>query len=80
MILELIKRAGQSELTLSFTDDGTTLTCEVLDSSNVSWYSISSTDKWEVITTINDYISDPVAFSQRYVESVGEVELITVEA
>jgi hypothetical protein len=79
MILELIKKAGTMELSLSFFHDGNALSCDVVDSNDVCWYSYSSIDQLEVVNMINDYITNPVSFSQRFMDSIGEVDEIVLE-
>jgi len=70
MILELVRKAGASDLSLKFSSTGNEVQCEVVGKNLEVWYSYSSLDLIDLFNTINDYITSPSEFALRLAESV----------
>lgn len=80
MIVELTRRASAQGLSLTFSYEGGKFSCECKDSMDKLWYSYESSDSIDVLVTISDFVSDPVAFSRRVMASIDESELIVIGA
>lgn len=74
MILELIKKAGEQKLSLTFTSSNNDIQCEVVGEDSTIWYSYSSMDAIDLFTTINDYLTSPEAFTKRLIDSVPSIK------
>lgn len=78
MIVELTKRASAQGLSLTFNYQDGKFSCECLDDQDNLWYSYESSDSIDVLITISNFISDPVAFTKRAIASIDEKELIVI--
>jgi hypothetical protein len=78
MIVELTKRASAQGLSLTFSYQDGKFSCECLDDQDKLWYSYESSDSIDVLMTISDFVSDPIAFTRRAIASIDERELILV--
>lgn len=81
MFLELIKKASTQGLSLTFDYKEGILSCDCIDEADYSWYSYSSTNPFELMVTVNDYLTNPVEFTSRFNESTcGVIEISKEEA
>jgi len=78
MIVELTRRASAQGLSLTFNYLDGKFSCECNDDQNKLWYSYESSDSIDVLMTISDFVSDPIAFTRRAIASIDERELILV--
>ena len=77
MILELAKLAGDSQLTLNVGYSNNIYSIGVLDYNNISWYSYSSPDIFEVFGNVFNYIAhkDDCGFLEELKETIETCEL-----
>jgi len=79
MILELVKKAGESNLSLKFSSIGNEIQCEVVGEDLEVWYSYSSLEAIDLFNTINDYLTSPIEFANRLFDSVPSLTELVQE-
>ena len=80
MISELVKKASAQGLSLTLDYKDNILSCDCIDEGDYSWYSYEGVDPIGVVMTINNFLDDPVAFTQRALSSIQNSEVIEVGA
>ena len=77
MILELVKKASALGLTTLMDCKDNILSIELVDSDDNSWYSYEATDYVDVFTTVNEFLTNPLGFTQKAIASISS-EIIEV--